>query len=109
MKFSVLLHSGSGKAKGHDEEKESHHLQPQLVGGAPERSRGGADRAHDRAERTVAYGLLPGHLPGNSGRHPELSKSRNLVHGLDFNSLRRYNDAALGSGVPENRSAADGI
>jgi hypothetical protein len=91
MIFSILLHSGAGKAERHEEEKQSHNLQPQLVSGAPERSRRGADRAHQRPERAIASGLLA----GNSGRRSQLLQGRNFIHGLDFNSLRRYNDERL--------------
>jgi hypothetical protein len=96
MIFPVLLHRCAGKAERHDEEKEPHNLEPQLVGRARERPRSGADCAHQRPQRTVASGLLA----GNSGRRSELSQGRNFIHGLDFNSLRRYNDATRGCGDP---------
>jgi hypothetical protein len=73
MIFPVLLHGGSGEAEGHDEKKESHNLQPQLVSGAPKRSRHGADRAHRRPERAAAANLLTRIPPGNSRRHSQLS------------------------------------
>ena len=108
MILLVLLHGGTCKTEGQDEEDNPCHLQPQLVYGAAERSTRGANPAHDRGECTAASGLLPGH----PRYHPQLSQSRNLGHGLDFNSLQAYNNAAPGKrrdGEPANRSRADGI
>jgi SAM-dependent methyltransferase len=101
MIFPVLFHGGSGKAEGHDEEKESRNLQPQLMGRAAKRSRRGADPAHHCAERATASGLLSSIVPGNSGHHAQPSQGRNFIHGLDFNSLWRYNDATCRSGTAE--------
>jgi hypothetical protein len=89
MVFSVFLHRGTGKGEGHEEEDESGNLEPQLVSGAPYGAAGGADPAHDRVERAVASSLASGDL----GHDPQLPEGRNFAHNLDFNSLRRYNDA----------------
>ena len=50
--------------------------------------------------RPAALGLLCGH----PRHHPQLSCRRNLAHGLDFNSLRRYNDANLRRGRNRRRT-----
>ena len=107
MIFPVLLHSGSGETEGHDEKNDSSHFQPQLVGGAAERSQSRANPAHDRVERAAASGLLP----GDARHHAQLLQGRNFAHALDFNSLRRYNDATPGNvrQKPANRSAAECI
>jgi hypothetical protein len=107
MILFVLLHSGGRKTDGQEKENNPGHLQPQLVCGASERSTRGADAAHDRGECTAPSGLLPGH----PRYHPQLPQSRNLVHGLDFNSLRGYNGATLENGDDEtaNRCSADSI
>ncbi len=105
MIFFILFEGGTGKTEGHQEENQAHHLEPELVRRASERATGGAHTAHHRVERTASSGLLP----GDPCYHAELSECRNLAHGLDFNSLRRYNDATPGDGDPANRSAFGGI
>jgi hypothetical protein len=72
------------------------------MGGAAERSSGGANPVHHRAKGAAASGLLPSHPRDYS----QLSYGRNLAHGLDFNSLRGYNDATCSA---TNRSRAAGI
>ena len=98
---SALANGASGKAESHDEEEESHDLEPQLVSGAPYGAARGADAAHDRVKRAVAPSLASRDL----GHDPQLSEGRNFTHGLDFNSLRRYNDAtrraATGEPIPQ--------
>ena len=97
MIFAVFLEGGAGKAECHDEEDDSDHFQQQLVGCARERSRGRANSCHQRAERAAAADPLRGVIPGNSGRCTQLLERRNFTHGLDFNSLGRYNDATCAS------------
>jgi hypothetical protein len=64
------------------------------------RGRHGAGRC---PHRPAAFGLLRRH----PRHHPYLLCCRNLAHGLDFNSLRRYNDANLL--LRPNRFRAAGI
>ena len=52
-----------------DEENQPGHLEPQLVGGAPEGSTRGADPAHDGTEGAAASRLLAGH----ASHHAQLS------------------------------------
>ncbi len=52
------------------------------------RGRQGASRG---LHRPAAFRLLR----RNPCRHSQLSCRGNLAHGLDFNSLRRYNDPSL--------------
>ena len=54
--------------------------------------------AHDRADGAVAPGLL---RPAIRADDAQLSYGRNFAHGLDFNSLRGYNERNDG---PSNRS-----
>ncbi len=105
MVFAVLLHCGTSKGEGHEKENESNDLEPQLVSGASERAGRGADPRYDRVEGAVA----PGPAPGDLSYDPQLSEGRNFAHGLDFNSLWRYNDATRGIGERRTVSATDGI
>ena len=68
------------------------------MGRTAKRSTSGADSADHRTEGTAASRLLSGH----PRYHPQLSQSRNLVHGLDFNSPQAYNGATPGNGGDEN-------
>jgi hypothetical protein len=99
--FPVFLHGGAGKAECHDEENDSDHFQPQLVGCARERSHDRASTCHQRAERAAAACLLP----RNTRRRAQLLERRNFAHGLDFNSLWRYNDATSGDGARGKQAA----
>jgi hypothetical protein len=98
MILPVLLDGGPCKTERQDEKNDPGHLEPQLVCGAPKGAARGSDPAHDRGECTAASSLLPGH----PRYYPQLSQSRNLVHGLDFNSPQAYNGATLGNGGDEN-------
>jgi len=103
MIFFVFLEGGGCKTQGQDEENNPGYLEPQLVCRTAKGSARGADPAHHRAEGTAASSLLPGH----PGYHPQLSQSRNLAHGLDFNSPQAYNGAASGKRQrPEQRTVA---
>ena len=97
--FSVFLKRGAAEAEGHDQKNHSRHLQPELVGDMQEGPGRRLDGAHDGAERAVAARLLA----RDPRHHPNLSPSGNFAHGLDFNSLRRYNDATLVTGEPLRR------
>ena len=68
----------------------------------PRGAHGSPHRSQNRVDCPAASRLLPGHPRHN----PRFSPARDLAHGLDFNSLRRYNGAAL---LGANRSAADRI
>ncbi len=91
MILTVLLISGAAKTEGHDEKNNARYLEPQLMQHAPERARCGTRGAHCGGECATSSGLLPDH----TGHNSDLSPSGNLAHDLDFNSLRRYNDATL--------------
>ena len=105
MSASVLhrfADRGGATENRHGQKYRAGYFQPQLVGRAPERSGCGAGPAHHRIDGAAASGLLPGY-PRD---HSQLSNGRNLIHGLDFNSLRGYNDATYSA---TNRSRAAGI
>jgi len=99
----ILFCCGKPATSRHHQENQPRNLQPQLMQhpsqGPRHRSSGLSRGPHHPA----ALDLLRGHAP----HHPDLSCPRNLAHGLDFNSLQRYNDASLPS--RSNPLAAAGI
>ena len=96
MIFPVFLDRSAAKTQGHHEEDNPRNLKPQLVQRAPERACRGTDGAHDGAERAAAARLVPCNPRYDACPSP----GRNFAHGLDFNSLRRYNDATRDGGEP---------
>jgi hypothetical protein len=78
-------------AARHHQEYQARNLKPQLVKDATQSPRRGKDRLLRRTDDPAALSLLRGY----SRHHSQLPCGRNLVHGLDFNSLRRYNNANL--------------
>ena len=99
MIFSVFLDRSAAKTQGHHEEDNPRNLKPQLMQGVSERPCRGADGAHDGTERAAAARLVP----RNPRHNARFSPGRNFAHGLDFNSLRRYNDATYVGGEPLRR------
>jgi hypothetical protein len=91
--FPVFPERARHETEGHHQENNSSYFEPKLVGGARESSQSCANRALYRAERAAAAGSLAGIVPGNTRRYAQLLERRNFAHGLDFNSLGRYNDA----------------
>ena len=69
---------------------------PQLVQRVSKRPGRGAYTTYDRAERAVASSVFV----RDTGCRAQLSQDRNIAHGLDFNSLRSYNDATQASDEP---------
>jgi hypothetical protein len=89
--FRIFVGQRNPAAGRYQQENKPRNLQPQLMQHPPK----GASRRRNRAgggpHRPAAFGLLRRH----PRHHPYLLCRRNLAHGLDFNSLRRYNDANL--------------
>ncbi len=110
MIFPVLLQCAARETECHEEKNNSSYFQPELVAARDEGPQGGANRAFCRTERAAAAGLLADIVPGYTRRCAQLLERRNFGHGLDFNSLGRYNDAtcrsrAAGSGTHRSRVA----
>jgi hypothetical protein len=88
--FPILPDRGAPKTQGHHQENKPRNLQPQLM---QHPSAGTRRRRHGTAGcpyHPAALDLLrcdPRH-------HPDLLCCGNLIHGLDFNSLWRYNVAS---------------
>ncbi len=91
MVFPILFCRGARETQSHNQEHNPCNLQPQLVQYAAESPPGSGGGLGGRAHRPAALGQLRCH----PRRHCYLSSSRNLAHGLDFNSLQRYNGANL--------------
>jgi hypothetical protein len=89
MILSVFLHRRGGKTDRHDKKNESGNFKPELMQYTPKSACRAADRAHDGVKRAAPARLIA----RNPHHDARLVPSRNFAHGLDFNSLRRYNDA----------------
>jgi hypothetical protein len=89
--LGILFRRSKPATRGHHQKNQPGNLQPQLMQHPPKRpphSRQGASRG---PHRPAALSLLRSY----PCRHSQLSCRGNLAHGLDFNSLRRYNDRSL--------------
>ena len=104
--FGIFVRQRDAAQASHCEENKPCYLKPKLVQDAPERPRGGAHRRSHCADCATAFGTLPRQASCDSGNYSQLSCGGNLVHGLDFNSLRGYNGAACRRA---NRSLSIGI
>src|SRR5579862_1111433 len=87
--FAVLLHGGTAKTEGHDQENHARDFKPELMQNTGKRTQRRESRALDRVERTAARCLLA----RNFGHHTGFPPRRNFAHSLDFSSLQRYNGA----------------
>jgi hypothetical protein len=88
MIFSVFSYRSTAKAEGHYQENEAGDFKPELVQHASDGACRGSHRTNSGFNRAVAASLFAGHPRHNAGFLP----SRNFAHGLDFNSLRGYNE-----------------
>jgi len=91
--FPILTRQSEAAERRHKQEHRARHFQPQNVGHLPERPRRRARPLQHRAPGAAAHGLFGKQLPRHARGCPQLPCGRNVVHGLDFNSLRRYNGA----------------
>jgi len=89
----VLAHQVKSAKYRQGQKHRARHFQPQNVGHLPKRSRRGARPLQHRAPGAAARSLLREQPPRHARGCPQLPCGRNVAHGLDFNSLRRYNDA----------------
>jgi hypothetical protein len=87
----ILFSRSESATRRHHQKNQPRNLKPQLMQHAPERPGGRRNCLRHGPCRPAALDLLPGH----ARHYPQLSCRRNLAHGLDFNSLRRYNGASL--------------
>jgi hypothetical protein len=85
--FGIFPCCSAGAAGRHHQKNQPRHLQPQLMQDPSEGAARRSYRAACRPDNPIALGLL-GRNPGNN---PEFFCWRDVTHGLDFNSLRRYN------------------
>ena len=92
--FCIFMRQRDAAEASHREENKPCYLKPKLVQDAPERSRSSTHRRSNCVDCATAFGMLPRQTSCYSGNYSELSCCGNLAHGLDFNSLWRYNGAA---------------
>ena len=102
MILSIFPDRGTAKEEGHHQENEAHDLKPELV----QHAAGGAGRgAHGTGggfDGAAAAYLIACH----PHRDTCFSPTGNFAHGLDFNSLRRYNEPTQVGGEPNLPPAA---
>ena len=91
--FLILTRQCKSAEHRHGQEHRARHFQPQHMSHLPERSCRGARSLPHRIPDAAPRGLFGKQLPGHARGCPQLPCGRNVVHGLDFNSLRRYNGA----------------
>ena len=92
--FCIFVRQRDAAKASHREENKPCYLKPKLVKHAPERSRSSTRRRSNCSDCATALGMLPRQTSRHSGNDSQLSCRGNLAHGLDFNSLWRYNGAA---------------
>jgi hypothetical protein len=91
--FLILTRQGEAAKYRHRQEHSAGHFQPQNMGQLPKRPCGRTRPLPHRVPDAAARGLFGKQLSRHARGCPQLPCGRNVVHGLDFNSLRRYNDA----------------
>jgi hypothetical protein len=92
MIFPELFDAGPTEAERHYEKNKACHFKPKLMQHASKSARRTANGAHNSIKRAAAARLIA----CDPCRDARLAPCRNFAHGLDFNSLRRYNDATSG-------------
>ena len=106
LESCIFVRQRDAAKASHREENKPCYLKPELVQDASERSRSSTHRRSNCADCATAFGTLSRQTSRYSGSYSQLSRRGNLAHGLDFNRLWRYNDAAVAERTVRLRSAS---
>jgi hypothetical protein len=89
--FHVLTRQRAGAEESNEQKQRARYFEPELVRRMTKGAQGRFRAAQNGIQRAAAASLLVGDASNGS----KFLQIRNFRHGLDFNSLRRYNDASV--------------